>query len=186
MGQSRTSLRSSAKGAIVTLVLVSMLNVMGGAAVAPALPAMSQAFPDSSETTVSLIITLPSLAVAICGLFVGMVADCIGKARTLIASLAVFTLAGLSGLFLPTLELILVGRFIMGIGIAGIATSSAALVAERFDDNTRAKMYGWQSAASGISVLVLETTGVCFPLSGGESRFSSTSLVWCFWLWQSC
>jgi len=158
-------------GVLVTLVVVAMFNVMGGAAVSPALPAMGEAFPQASETAISLVITLPPLAVAISGLFMGALADRIGKARTLILSLAVFSACGLSGLFLPTLELLLVGRFIMGVAIAGIAAASAALAAEYYDEGTRAKVYGWQSAASGVSVLLLETGGGFLALLGWRAPF---------------
>lgn len=158
-------------GALVTLVVVAMFNVMGGAAVSPALPAMGEAFPHASETAISLVITLPPLAVAISGLFMGALADRIGKARTLVLSLAVFTACGLSGLFLPTLESLLIGRFIMGIAIAGIAAASAALAAEYNDEERRAKVYGWQSAASGVSVLVLETGGGFLALLGWRAPF---------------
>ena len=158
-------------GTLVTLVVVAMFNVMGGAAVSPALPAMGEAFPQASETVISLVITLPPLAVAISGLFMGALADRIGKARTLVLSLAVFTVCGLSGLFLPTLELLLVGRFIMGVAIAGIAAASAALAAEYYDEEKRAKVYGWQSAASGVSVLVLETGGGFLSLLGWRAPF---------------
>ena len=158
-------------GTLVTLVVVAMLNVMGGAAVSPALPAMGEAFPQASETAISLVITLPPLAVAISGLFMGALADRVGKARTLVLSLAVFTVCGLSGLFLPTLESLLVGRFIMGVAIAGIAAASAALAAEYYDEEKRAKVYGWQSAASGVSVLVLETGGGFLALMGWRAPF---------------
>ena len=158
-------------GTLVTLVVVAMFNVMGGAAVSPALPAMGLAFPQASETTISLVITLPPLAVAISGLFMGALADRIGKARTLVLSLIVFTICGLSGLFLPTLESLLVGRFIMGVAIAGIAAASAALAAEYYDEEKRAKVYGWQSAASGVSVLVLETGGGFLALMGWRAPF---------------
>lgn len=160
-----------ARGALVTLVLVAMLNVMGGAAVAPALPAISIAYPAVSEAIVSLVITLPSLAVALSGLFVGAIADRVGKARTLVASLVVFTAAGLWGLVAPTLKTLLVGRFVLGLAIAGIATASGALVSERYDEAMRAKLYGWQNAASGASVLVLETSGGFLSLLGWRAPF---------------
>ena len=159
------------KGTLLTLIVVAMFNVMGGAAVSPALPAMGDAFPQASETAISLVITLPPLAVAISGLFMGALADRIGKARTLVLSLVVFTACGLSGLFAPTLELLLVGRFVMGVAIAGIAASSAALAGEYYDEQQRAKVYGWQSAASGVSVLVLETAGGFLSLAGWRAPF---------------
>ena len=162
---------SPGKGALVTLVAIALFNCMGGAAVAPALPAISEAFPGSSETLVSLIITMPSLAVAISGLFVGAIADKVGKARTLAAALVLFTASGLSGVFLPTVETILVGRFLMGIGIAGISAASTALVSDYYDGDMRAKVYGWQSAATGASVLLLETTGGFLALLGWRVPF---------------
>ena len=159
------------KGTLVTLVLVSMLNVMGGAAVAPALPAISEAFPDASEALVSLVITLPSLAVAISGFFVGVVADRVGKARTLVASLVLFTVAGLSGALTTSLEALLACRFVLGVGIAGISTASGALITEYYEDDIRTKVFGWQSAAAGISVLALEPAGGFLALAGWHMPF---------------
>jgi len=74
-----------------------MMILMGGAAVAPALPLISQAFPDASETLISLIITLPALAIALTGFFIGALSDKFGKVPVLVASIAVFTIAGSSG-----------------------------------------------------------------------------------------
>lgn len=169
MGESGQS--ANGRGMLIALVVVSMLNVMGGAAVAPALPAISEAFPRAPETVVSLVITLPSLAVALSGLFVGALADRIGKARTLVASLAVFTAAGLWGLVAPTLEALLAGRFVLGLAIAGIATSTGALVSEHYDETTRAKVFGWQNAMTGASVLILETGGGFLSLFGWRTPF---------------
>ncbi len=107
---------------LVTLLLSSMIILMGAAAVAPALKPLSEAFPEHSAVVISLVVTLPALAVAMTGLGIGYLADRYGKAKTFILSLAIFTFAGLSGYFLNTLESVLIGRFILGIGIAGIST----------------------------------------------------------------
>lgn len=171
LGSSSKNEFTPGKGTLLTLLLVAMLNCMGGAAVAPALPAISAAFPQTSETLVSMIITMPSLAVAATGFFAGMVADRVGKAKTLAASLVLFTVAGLSGAVLPTVETILISRFVMGIGIAGISTASTALVSDYYDADMRAKVFGWQSAASGVSVLVLETAGGFLALLGWRVPF---------------
>ena len=63
---------------LVAILLSSMLILMGGAAVAPALNEIKLAFPGQDFMT-SLIITLPSLAVAIVGYAVGLAADRFGK-----------------------------------------------------------------------------------------------------------
>ena len=159
------------RGTLITLLMASMLNCMGGAAVAPALPQISAAFPESPETLVAFVVSLPALAVAISGLFVGAFADRVGKAKTLVASLILFTLAGLGGLIAPSLEWLLVTRFIMGIGIAGVSTATTALIADYYEPETQTRVLGLQSAAAGVSILTLETVGGFLALLGWRVPF---------------
>lgn len=146
------------KVTLVAILLSSMLILMGGAAVAPALNEIKLAFPGQDLLT-SLIITLPSLAVAIVGYGVGIAADRFGKVRVLFIALGIFVVAGVASYFLPTLESILVARFILGIGIAGITSTVTALIAEYYAGIDRVKVLSYQSAAMGIGVLILEFTG---------------------------
>lgn len=142
----------------MAILLCSMLMLMGGAAVAPALPMINDVFPDS-EFMVSLIITLPSLAIAVLGFAVGALADRFGKVRVLMVSLIVFVVAGVSGYFIDDLTVMLVGRFILGVGIGGVSATVTALIAEYYMGMDRAKVMSYQSAAMGLGVLVLEFTG---------------------------
>lgn len=143
---------------LLSILLASMLMLMGGAAVAPALPLIEEAFP-GQDFLVSLIITLPSLAVGIFGFVLGSLADRYGKVRTLLVSLLVFTLAGVASFFLDDLYVILVMRFIVGIGIAGISSAVTALISEYYNGTSRVKVLSYQSAAMGLGVLILETVG---------------------------
>lgn len=143
---------------LVAILLSSMLILMGGAAVAPALNEIKLAFPGQDFMT-SLIITLPSLAVAIVGYAVGLAADRFGKVKVLFLTLTIFVVAGVASYWLPTLESILVARFILGIGIAGITSTVTALIAEYYGGIQRVKVLSYQSAAMGIGVLILEFTG---------------------------
>lgn len=141
------------------LLLSSMLILMGGAAVAPALPLISESFPDASEAVVSLIITLPSLAIAFSGFFIGILSDRKGRIPVLSASLLIFSFAGVSGFFLNSLSAILAGRIILGIGIAGITVTTSNLITDYYTGIARAKILGYQAASMGIGVLILETSG---------------------------
>lgn len=143
---------------LVAILLCSMMMLMGGAAVAPALPMINEVFPDSS-VLVSLIITLPSLSVAIFGFAVGWMADRFGKVRVLSSALAVFVVAGAVSYCLDTIESILLARFILGIGIAGISCTVTALIAEYYSGIDRVRVLSYQSAAMGVGVLILEFTG---------------------------
>jgi len=136
-----------------------MMILMGGAAVAPALPLITRAFPDAPEYLVSLIVTLPSLAIALTGIFVGALSDRIGKIKVLVASIAVFTIAGSSGYYLTSIYALLVGRFVLGVGIAGITCTTSSLIPCYYDGVTRTRVLGYQAAAMGFGVLILEMSG---------------------------
>ena len=156
-GQSRGAFVPG-KLTLLSMLLASMLMLMGGAAVAPALPLINAAFPDQ-EFAVSLVITLPSLAVGCTGFILGGIADRFGKVRTLSASLIVFTACGVASFFLDDLSAILVMRFFVGVGIAGISMAVTALMAEYYTGASRVKVLSYQSAAMGLGVLLLEYTG---------------------------
>ena len=148
---------------LLTILLCSMLMLMGGAAVAPALPLIEQVFP-GQDTLVSMIITIPSLAVAVVGFAMGALADRLGKVRVLATSLVVFTAAGAVGYLMEggsdtQLYILLAFRFVVGIGIAGISSAVTALIAEYYTGMDRVRALSYQSAAMGVGVLILEYTG---------------------------
>lgn len=159
------------KLSLITLLIGSMLILMGGAAVAPALPQISLAFPEYDGIWITMIITLPSLAIAVTGFAVGMMADRFGKVRTLCVSLAVFAAAGMSGYVIDDLPLLLVSRFFVGVGIAGLTSCITALLSEYYHGTARVKVLSYQSAAMGIGVLVLETGGGALAGYGWHSPF---------------
>ncbi len=144
---------------LLTLLIASMLILMGGAAVAPALPEIGMVFPQYDSFVINLIISLPSLAIVLAGLVIGALADRLGKVRVLLVSLALFGVAGISGYFINDIPTLLVGRFFVGVGIAGISCCCTALVAEYYSGPERVKVLGYQVAAMGMGALVLELSG---------------------------
>lgn len=162
---------TSGNGKLVFLILSSMMTLMGGAAVAPALPRISAYFPGYPETSIALIITLPSLAIVLTGWLVGMICDRTGKVRLLAIFLAVFALLGSSGAYLGSLEMILVGRALLGIAIAGIMTTTTALISEYYSGYERVRAIGYQSAAMGLGAIVLEISGGFLASFGWRETF---------------
>ncbi|MBE6525679.1 MAG: MFS transporter [Thermoplasmata archaeon] len=153
-----------------SILLASTLILMGAAAVAPALHSISVQFPEN-EFVISMIISLPALSVAIFGFPMGMLADRIGMAKTFILSLAIFTVTGTMGYFASTIWELLAYRFLLGIGIAGIATTSTALIGMYYSGMKRMQIIGLQSAAMGIGCLILETLGGVLADIGWKEPF---------------
>lgn len=162
---------SPGKGTLLAILIASMTITMGGAAVAPALPLIQEAFPDAGETVVSLVISLPSLGVAVAGFPMGALADRWGKSKTLMLSAVIFVVAGVSAMFLDDIVTILVGRFLLGVGIAGITLCTTALISEYWHGPETVRVLGLQSAAMGVGIICLETGGGALADIGWREPF---------------
>ncbi len=150
----------------LTLLLVSSLTVMAGAAVAPALVPISEHFvstggePMRVDLLAKLILTLPGLFIAVWAPLSGWILDRFGRRPVLLVSLILYGLAGTSGLWLPTLEALLVGRALLGIATAGVMTASTTLIGDYLDGPQRARFIGFQSTAMSVG-------GIGFILTSG-------------------
>jgi MFS family permease len=150
-----------------TLLALSTLTIMAGATIAPGLPRMQQHFADVRDAglLVRLVLTVVALSVALFSPVAGIIADRLGRKPLLLGGLALYVVAGTSGLYLETLPALLVGRVFLGIAVASISTAASALVADYFNGEARAKFLALQSAFTSFG-------GVVFlPLGGVLADF---------------
>lgn len=141
---------------LFVLLSAAMPSLLGTAAVAPVLDLMKEAF-DVPEIIVNLVLTLPPLATAAAGFFIGALSDKIGRVKILAVCLLLFGLAGLSGFFLENIYAIIAFRLILGVSIAGLIPMVSALISEYYDGATRTKYLGYQATSIGIGTLILQT-----------------------------
>jgi MFS family permease len=157
----------------ISLLLISTLTVMSGATIAPSLPAMREYFADipNADYLVRLALTLPALLIALGAPVVGLIIDRLGRKPLLLLALILYGLAGSSGLFLNSLNLILVGRVFLGISVAGIMTTATTLIADYYTGNARAQFLGLQAGFMGLG-------GVVF-LNSRTATFLSQAIICC-------
>lgn len=143
----------------ITLLLSSMMTILANAIIAPALPEINKAFSsvDNAELLSKLLMTLPALTIAVFASFIGNLIDKIGRLKILFASFLLFALAGTSGLWLETLPQILIGRFFLGFGVAGIMTVTTTLIGDYFKEKERQQLIGLQGAFMGFGGMVFIT-----------------------------
>lgn len=141
------------------LMFASMLTIMSNATITPSLPGLEAAFADDPRAPIlsRLLITAPSLLVAIVAPFAGGLTDRLGRRRPLLVGLVIYAIAGTAGLYLDSLESILASRLVLGLGVAAIMTSQAALVGDYFEGPARGRLMGYQMAATNIGGLVFVT-----------------------------
>ena len=134
---------------------------MSRATIAPSLPQMARVFSDTanSEFLSKLILTIPALAVALSAPFAGQIVDRFGRLRLLFLCLVLYAIGGTTGLYLNDLYLILVGRLILGIGVAGTMTVSATLIGDYFAGKEREAFMGFEGAFMSFGGVIFVGTG---------------------------
>lgn len=151
-------------GPLVLGVLLgaSMLTVVAGATVTPALPGIAAHFKDTPQVEYlsRLTLTLPALMIALSAPIQGLLIDRSSARKVLMGSLSLYAIAGCSGLLAPTLTWLLVGRAFVGLSVAGSMTSATTLIGQYFAADKRSKVLGFQGAAMALG-------GVSSLLAGG-------------------
>ncbi len=147
---------------IFTLLLVSMTTMMSNVAIVTALPHLKEdySFINNIEFYSRLMLTLPSLVVALLAPILGHVIFRFGKKRSATIALFFFALTGSAGLYLQSIEALLISRALFGICIAVLMIVSTSLVGDYFKEEARHKFMGYQSA-------FMATGGMVFVIGGG-------------------
>jgi len=146
----------------VTLLLLSMLTVMSNVAIVTMIPHLNEHFEnvENIELFSRLMITLPSLSIALISPFLGHLIYKIGKKRSTIIALVLFSVFGTAGLYLQGIYELLFSRFLFGISIAFLMIVSTSLIGDYFKNEARHKFMGTQSAFISIG-------GILFIVGGG-------------------
>ncbi|MEW9614523.1 MFS transporter [Shinella sp. S4-D37] len=144
-----------------TLLFISTLTIMSGATISASLPGIAARFADVENVALlsRLVLTLPAVFIALFSPAAGFLVDRFGRKPLLTASLALFAIAGASGLVLDTLPGLLVGRAVLGLAVGGIMTATTALVGDFFQGPARDRYMGLQQAFVGVGGTLFLTGG---------------------------
>lgn len=158
---------------VVALLAASSLTIMAGATIAPALPDLTEHFRHVPQAALlsKLVLTLPAFFIAALAPFMGAIADRFGRKPLLLASVVLYGLAGTSGYFLDSLPGILVGRALLGVAVAGLMTSSMALVGDYFEGAARQRFMGLQASFMGLGGVAFLTLGGFLASLGWRQPF---------------
>jgi len=122
----------------------------------PALPEIARSF-NVSATQAQLTISTFLIAYAVTQLVYGPLSDRFGRRPVLLSSLGFFVLASLGCIFAPTIEVLLVGRFVQGMGAAATMAIGRACIRDIYGhDATRAMSFlmMWTGVAPILAPLI--------------------------------
>lgn len=150
------------------LLMAAVLILVTNSALSPALPAIERLFSGTSDADLKarLLITAPSLAAAIAAPIAGLIADRFGRRRQLLVGVLLFALAGSAGLYLPSLEMIVASRCVLGVAVAMILTSQISLLGDYFVGGDRTRQLGFQFGGAHLaSAIILLLAGALALMS---------------------
>ena len=145
----------------VAILSVSLLTVMAGAIVAPAMSILSHFFSEQSASMIKLIVTLPALLVIPTAMVTGRLADRFGRRNLLLVGLVLYLVGGLGGIFAGDFYSLLGFRAILGLSVGLVMPISTGLVSEFFHGEKARQMMGWISAANhfgGMAAQIISGT----------------------------
>ena len=100
-----------------------------------------------------------AMSTAACAPILGKVGDVIGRRKTLLLGVAVFTLGNVLSTLANSLVFMMVARFIVGIGTAAMSPVILAYIATEFPQNKIAKGFALYMLLSSASVIIGPTIG---------------------------
>lgn len=146
MNASTTAHRVAGRAQGFTLIGLSVMPTLVIAALVSDLPQLFEHFASvpNHAFLVPMILTVPSLCVALFSGVAGIVADRFGRRRLLLVSLAAFSVLGLMPLLFDSLAAIIACRVVVGLAEASILIGCNALYGDYFAEDERKRWLGWQ------------------------------------------
>ena len=125
---------------VILMAMMSSLIAFSIDAMLPALPQIAADLGIARENDRQLIVTALFLGLAISQLVYGPVSDTIGRKPTMYWGFAIFLIGTLMCIFSTNFTIMLVGRFLQGIGAAGPRIVSMALIRDLYEGRAMAKI----------------------------------------------
>lgn len=146
--------QSKRKSLMVSILSLSLLTVMAGAAVAPALGVIQAYFADSNQLFVQMIVSIPAIFIVMTNFVFPKLASRFG-AKTLVMIGLIFYVAGgcLAGAF-SNIYLVLITRAFVGIGVGIIMPLSTGLLAYYFEPGEQEMLMGYSSAMNQMGGVI--------------------------------
>ena len=137
-----------------TIISISMATVMAGAAISPALGVIAKAFPDASVTTIKMILTIPSLTIIPFTFLTSYLTKKMSKRTIVIIGLWSYLIGGVGPQFMPTIELVLFFRLLLGASVGILMPLSESLIYDYYTGKERAQMMGYNASFSNFGGII--------------------------------
>ena len=127
-----------------------------------------------------------AMSTAACAPILGKIGDVIGRRKTLLVGVAVFTLGNILSALANSLLFMLIARFIVGIGTAAMGPVILAYIATEFPQDKIAKGFSLYMLLSSASVIIGPTIGGLIVSSYGWRSMLWVCVAICTVIFAAC
>lgn len=152
------------------IFLYALLTALTAFSIDALLPALREIGAELAATrllSAQHIVSLFILGMSIGELFAGPISDAIGRKRVITLGLSVYTIGTLVALSVPSLEGVIVGRILQGVGVAGPKIATRAMIRDQFEGDTMARVMSYMFSLFIIVPMVAPALGQGILVSAG-------------------
>ncbi|KJH71871.1 MFS transporter [Aliterella atlantica CENA595] len=150
---------------LLIIFTVSLIAILGVASVTPTFPRLRTALNVPVER-IGLLVTVFTFPTVILGPIIGILADRLGRKKILVPSLILFGIAGFACAFVRDFNLLLLLRFLQGIGAASLLSLSVTLIGDLYVGDRRTTAMGYNASVSSIGTAIYPTIGGALATMG--------------------
>ena len=136
------------------ILSISLLTVMAGAAMAPALGAIKEHFDDCSSLTVQLIVSLPALFIIVTTFLFRPLCRLMRTRTLALTGLALYIVAGAGAYFVDDIVLLLILRALLGVSVGMVMPLSTGLLSFYFPPRMQSRLMGLSAAMNQMGGVV--------------------------------
>ncbi|PLX71571.1 MAG: hypothetical protein C0602_00735 [Denitrovibrio sp.] len=136
------------------ILSLSLLTIMAGAAVSPALADIQASLKGAEPTLTKMILTLPAVFIIPTSYSVGRWSGGISKKKLALLGVFIYTIAGCSAFFAKDIYMLLASRAVLGVAVGIIMPVAASLIADFFQGEQKMKMMGYNVAFANFGGII--------------------------------
>jgi MFS family permease len=141
---------------LIFIFTVTLTGILNNTLISPAIPDILDEF-DTASNRAGGLVAAGSVAGIVIAPLVGILADRYGRRIVLSSCFAIFGLFGGLAAFSPSFEMLIVARFLQGVGSAGLVNLAVVLIGDHWSGAERTRLVGRNAAVltTGLAGLPL-------------------------------
>ncbi|MRW88540.1 MFS transporter [Duganella sp. FT80W] len=164
----------------IILLITSGLTVLVSAILGPNIPQLQEHFSKqiaNADQWVPLAVSIPIGVFGLCAIFIGNLADKVGRKNLLVYSTLAYTVLGTMPFYIDNFWAIFASRVALGVFEAALMTASTTMIGDYYQGLKRERMMSLQTTTSSATATVFVAVGAAVGTLGWNAPFAIYALA---------